>query len=83
MRALEISNLLQIGATDRVRKYLKKLSLKDRLPVLQECIPYVNATKGTLDFFHKNFAKEIGAIIAADYDFKKAELLYRISKEMG
>lgn len=82
MRAFEINNLLQAGAQQRVRQHLKKLSLRDRLPVLHECIPYVQATPATLKFFQENFAQEIGALISANYDYEKAESLYNVAKRL-
>ena len=80
MTANQLNNLLQIGASDRVRAHLKKLSLRDRLPALHDLIPYVNDTPSNLKFFHENFAREIGALITADYDYKKAESMYNFSK---
>ena len=82
MNGLQINNLLQVGAQQKVRQNLKKLSLRDRLPVLHECIPYVSATSTTLKFFQENFAQEIGALISANYDYEKAELLYNVAKRM-
>jgi len=82
MKAFEINNLLQAGAQQRVRQHLKKLSLRDRLPVLHECIPYVSATPTTLKFFQENFAQEIGALISANYYYEKAESLYNVAKRM-
>lgn len=82
MTGLEINHLLQVGAEQRVRQNLKRLSLRDRLPVLHHCIPYVNETAATLKFFQENFAQEIGALIAANYDYVKAEQLYNAAKHM-
>jgi len=77
MNTTTIISLIQAGATDKVRKDLKRESLKDRLKSLQKCIPHVNQTPEILNFFHKNFATEIGAIISANHDLEKAEHLYR------
>ena len=82
MKAFEINHLLQVGAQQRVRQHLKKLSLKDRLPALHECIPYVSASPVTLKFFGDNFAQEIGALISASFDHDKAERLYNTAKQM-
>ena len=80
MTGPEISTLLRYGANDRVRKYLKKLAINQRLKILQDCVPYVNATQSSLKFFKENFAVEIGAIMAAEQDLEKAETLYRTAK---
>lgn len=82
MKAHEIINLLEAGAQQRVRQSLKRLSLKERLPILHECVPYVDATPATLKFFRDSFAQEIGSLIAAEYDYAKAELLYNVAKRM-
>lgn len=80
MRAQEIHALINMGAGDRVRQYLKKLSLKDRLPALHDLIPYVDNTPGNLKFFRDHFSVEIGALISAKYDYEKAEKLYNTAK---
>lgn len=82
MTAFEINTLLKVGATDRARHYLKKLSLKERLPRLHELVPYVNETPANLRFFQDNFAKEIGALISAEYDYARAEKLYNSAKAL-
>lgn len=80
MQAFELNNLINIGATDKVRQHLKKLSLKDRLPLLHELIPYVKETPAHLKFFHEHFANEIGALIQAGMDYAAAEDLYNRAK---
>lgn len=80
MTGFEISRLVDYGATDRARKYLKKLGIYQRLKVLNECVPHVKESPGSLKFFKENFSVEIGAILMAEHDLKKAELLYRSSK---
>jgi hypothetical protein len=82
MKALEISNLLQIGGQDAVRKYLKRLGLKDRMRTLHQCVPFINTTPDTLQFFSEHFSHEVGALIMAKYDYAKAEELYRVAKQM-
>lgn len=82
MNVSKVNQLIAVGATDRVRAYLKRLALKERLPVLHECIPYVNATPSNLRFFQENFANEIGALIQADYDYARAERLYNAAKKL-
>lgn len=76
MNTTTIISLIQAGATDKARKDLKRESLKDRLVSLQKCMPYVNQSHQTLDFFRKHFATEIGAILTANNDLVKAEDLY-------
>jgi hypothetical protein len=80
MRAQEASALVNMGAESRVRQYLKRLSLKERLPLLHDLIPYVDSTPGSLKFFRDNFSQEIGALISAKYDYEKAEKLYNMAK---
>jgi hypothetical protein len=80
MRAQEASALVNMGAESRVRQYLKRLSLKERLPLLHDIIPYVDSTPGSLKFFRDNFSQEIGALISAKYDYEKAERLYNTAK---
>ncbi len=82
MRAQQIHALINMGAGDRVRKYLKKLSLKDRLPLLHDLIPYVKDTPENMKFFREHFSQEIGALIAAQYDYEKAEKIYNNAKEL-
>ena len=55
MSPIQISNLLQTGAEQQVRSYLKKLGIRERMRVLHTVIPYVNSTPKTLKFFHTNF----------------------------
>lgn len=81
MTAERIANLVNIGADHKVRSYLKKLSLKDRLPKLWDLTPYVNQTPRTLHFFRENFAREIGALMMSSGDFEQAEKLYNQAKE--
>jgi hypothetical protein len=80
MRAQEASALVNMGAESRVRQYLKRLSLKERLPLLHDLIPYVDSTPMSLKFFRDNFSQEIGALISAKYDYEKAERLYNTAK---
>ena len=82
MNPLRITQLIEAGATHKVRAYLKRLALKERLPVLHDCIPYVNTTPTNLRFFQENFAQEIGALISEGYDYTKAEALYRAAKAL-
>jgi hypothetical protein len=80
MRAQEASALVNMGAGDRVRQHLKRLSLKDRIPLLHDLIPYVDQTPQSLKFFREHFSQEIGALISAKYDYEKAEKLYNAAK---
>lgn len=77
MTGREISNLINLGAVDRVRNKLKRQGIGDRLATLNDCIPYVTKTKANLAFFKKHFATELGAIMEAENDLEKAEELYR------
>lgn len=80
MTGPEISILIKHGAIDNARKKLKRLGIPDRLRVLNDCVPYVNATPESLKFFKDNFAVEIGAIMAAESDLEKAVMIYRTAK---
>ena len=80
MRAQEASALVNMGAGGKVRQHLKRLSLKERLPLLHDLIPYVDTTPQSLKFFRDNFSQEIGALISAKYDYEKAEKLYNTAK---
>lgn len=80
MKEFELSNLVQIGATDRVRSYLKKLTIPERVKMLHALIPYINVDAKSLQFFRENFSKEIGALIMANYDYDEAVKLYRTVK---
>lgn len=82
MRAQEASALVNMGAESRVRQYLKRLSLKERLPLLHDLIPYVDQTPQSLKFFKENFSQEIGALIVANYDYEKAEKIYHGAKKL-
>ncbi len=80
MKELEISNLIQLGATDKVRIYFKKLTIPERMKALHKIIPYINANQKSVEFFRSNFSKEIGALIMTDYDYDEAVRLYRTVK---
>jgi hypothetical protein len=80
MQAFEISNLIKVGASSRARAYLKRLALKERLPLLHDCIPYVNESEVSLKFFRDNFTQEIGALVSAGYDYARAEVFYNAAK---
>jgi hypothetical protein len=80
MTAYQLNSLIQIGAGQRVRAYLKTLSLKVRLPLLHELIPYITESQGGLKFFHEHFAQEIGALLRTKYNYDEAERLYNSAK---
>jgi hypothetical protein len=40
----------------------------------------VNDTPENLKFFREHFSQEIGALIAAAYDYEKAEKIYNTAK---
>jgi len=73
-------NLINHGAHNLVRSNLKKLSLKDRLPILEECIPHISVSAENIFFFREHFSQEIGAIMMAKGDLAKAEQLYNTAK---
>lgn len=81
MSPIQMSNLLQTGAEQQVRSYLKRLAISDRMRTLHDLIPYVNATGKTLAFFHKNFAREIGALITTNFDYDASAKLYNLEKQ--
>ncbi len=80
MTAIEIHRLIQVGAQLKVRQFLKKLSLKERLPLLHDCIPWVNETPANLKFFKEHFSQEIGALSSAAWDYERAEKIYNGAK---
>lgn len=80
MQAHQIINLIRCEATSAARQRLKRLSLKERLPVLHECAAHIATTPENLSFFRDNFAVEIGALLATGYDYAAAEKLYRSAK---
>jgi hypothetical protein len=80
MNATQINNLIESGATDNVRQKLKRMGIGERLRTLSKCIPNVDQSGRSLMFFRENFAKEIGAILMAEDDLSKAELLFRAEK---
>jgi hypothetical protein len=80
MTAVEIHRLIQCGAGLKVRQNLKRLSLKERLPLLHDCMPWVNETPANLKFFRDNFAQEFGALSAAAWDYGRAEEIYNGAK---
>lgn len=80
MTAIEIHRLIQVGAQLKVRQYLKKLSIKDRLPLLHDCMPWVTETQANLKFFKDNFSQEFGALSKAAFDYVRAEEIYNGAK---
>ncbi len=82
MNGQEIDTLIRYGATDRARKHLKRLGMRARMKLLQDCIPNVNATPQSLKFFKENFSREIGALMMAEQDIDKAVTLYNTAKTM-
>ena len=80
MTGTEIETLLRYGAIDKARKHLKRLAIPARMKLLQECIPTVNATTGSLKFFKDNFSVEIGALMISEQALDKAVSIYRTAK---
>ena len=82
MTAIEIIRLVRVGAQDKARLSLKKLSLRDRLPLLHDCMPYVTESPANLKFFRDNFAQEFGALNVAQFDYERAEEVYNGAKRL-
>ena len=82
MTAIEIIGLVRVGAQDKARLKIKKLSLKERLPLLHQCMPYIPENPATMKFFKENFSQEIGAMSAAGYDYVRAEQIYNGAKRL-
>jgi len=80
MTGYNIETLIKLGATDKARRYLKKLGMSARMKLLLECVPNINATTESLNFFRENFSQEIGAIMMAKHDISKAVTLYNNAK---
>jgi hypothetical protein len=77
MKTQEIKMLLDMGAKDRVRKYLKRLAIPERMKALEGCLPLVKQSPSNLKFFKESFSSELGAILMSDGDLEKAVTLYR------
>ena len=82
MKAFEINQLLSYGATDRVRKKLKRLAIPERMVSLNDCIPIVKQSPLHLKFFKENFSVELGAIMMANGNLDEAVKLYQNSKRI-
>ena len=76
MKADQITKLVLAGGGDRARQVLKKLSLKDRLPLLAELVPLAKVEPKLLEFLRANFVIEIGALAQSAWDVEAAEKLY-------
>lgn len=70
-------NLINVGATDRLRKKLKKFGMNERMIHLQKCIPFIKDSKRYIKFFKENFSAEIGALVIADGDIDVAVDIYK------
>jgi len=81
MKQDEINQLLRAGATDQVRRKLKRLSILDRMKVLNSCIPMIKDNPRNKKFFGDNFSVEIGALLYAEGDVEVATNLYHTSKK--
>jgi hypothetical protein len=82
MTTQEVNSLLQVGAKGKVRQYIKKLGIPQRMQFLAGCIPLVKQSQSNLKFFKENFSVEIGAILTAEGDVSKATELYRTAKDL-
>ena len=75
--------LCNITIQSKIRRLkIKKLSLKERLPLLHQCMPYIPENPVTMKFFKENFSQEIGAMSAAGYDYVRAEQIYNGAKRL-
>lgn len=81
MKTQEIKMLLDLGAKDRVRKYLKRLAIPERMKALEGCIPLVKQTPSNLKFFKENFSQELGALVISNGDLDVATDLYKSAQK--
>lgn len=81
MTGQEANTLIEVGATDRLRKKLKRMAIPERLAALQNCMPIVGNNNKNLRFFRDNFSVELGAILQAEGDLTKATELVRNSTD--
>lgn len=79
MTGQEANTLIEVGATDRLRKKLKRMAIPERLSALQNCMPIVNTSNRNLRFFRDNFSVELGAILECQGDLQKATEMVRNS----
>jgi hypothetical protein len=80
MRPENIIALLKMGAKDKVRLSLKKMSLDQRLPVLRDLVPYLKQDPSLVEFFRDEFRLELGALSKAKWNLEQAESYYRAAK---
>jgi hypothetical protein len=83
MKATEVNSLLRAGAYDRLRKKLKRMAIPDRIDSLNDSFHLVDMNAGSLKFFKENFSIEIGALIVAERDLRKAVELYANAKKVN
>ena len=77
MNGLEMTALINAGATDSLRAKLKRLAIGERMKKLQLAIPYVKQNEKTLAFFGNNFKQELGALMVSSGDVKRATALFK------
>lgn len=77
---LDTIKLIDYGATDKVRMYIKKLAIGPRMRFLLKCKPYISSTPKTFKFFKDNFALELISLSTAKEDPIQAERIYRMIK---
>jgi hypothetical protein len=83
MKVIEVNSLLRVGAYDRLRKKLKRMAIPERIDSLNDSFHLIDMDPGSLKFFKENFSVEIGALIVAERDLKKAVELYSKSKKLN
>jgi len=82
MNGLEMTALINAGATDSLRAKLKRLAIGERMKKLQMAIPYVRQNEKTLAFFGDNFKQELGAIMLSNGDLKRATALFKANSSI-
>lgn len=82
MNGLEMTALINAGATDSLRQKLKRMSIGDRMKKLQLAVPYVKQNEKTLKFFGENFKQELGALMLSDNNVARATALFKANSQI-
>jgi len=82
MNGLEMTALINAGATDLLRNKLKRLAIGERMKKLQLAIPYVRQNEATLKFFGENFKQELGALMLSNSDVTRATSLFKANSSI-
>jgi len=80
MQARQLETLIIAGGMDRARQLLKKLSLRDRLPLLAELVPTARVEQKIFVFLRDHFMVEVTALSQCEWNVEKAEELYNKTK---